>query len=65
MRDHPKHAAVGLGRCSVEKALRPGTPAAAIAMFRNWDAPTCGKYEAAQQMAPRDKWIQKMEMEKK
>lgn len=64
LRDHPKHASEGLGRCSVEKKLQPGTPAASIAMFRPWAAKACGKYEAARQMAPRDKWIKMKEGKK-
>lgn len=64
MKEHPKHATEGLGRCRIEEKLKPGTPAASIAMFRPWGAEACGKYEAARQMAPRDKWIKIQEGKK-
>jgi hypothetical protein len=50
-------AEVGIGQCIgfLEMAQ----------IFVEWDDKECGRHQAAKQMAPRDKWILKLQGEKK
>lgn len=50
-------AAAGIGQCTGFLA--------AINSFVPWDGEKCGLYRAAKKAAPREKWIEKMEMERK
>jgi hypothetical protein len=49
IKDSPERAARGEGHCI---GFLEG-----IGSFMNWDAPRCGLYRTAKQMAPREKFI--------
>lgn len=55
MREHPKHAAVGLGVCKVKWS-------SGMKVFVRFDGePECDKREPAKDMAAREKWVSERE----
>jgi hypothetical protein len=55
MKDHPKHASVGLGRCAGQK----GSTAPAIKPFVHWARKACRQYAPAANRAERAEWVEK------